>query len=284
MGGVILVGRWTPAEMAATTERLHAAGCAIGRPLLLMVDQEGGYARRLTWAPPAHTARELGVLGAASTRTEAVGAARALRKLGIDIDLAPVTDTLAPGGFLKSRSFGSSADRVGALAATFVRGLQSQRIAATVKHFPGLGTARRSTDDYKVSLAATELAPFRTALAARPQLVMVSNALYPALDGSGTAAVFSRPIVTDLLRGSFGFDGVVVSDALDAPVPYQVPHAPARALAAGVDLLLYTSGSTAHAAYVQLAGDARANAAVRTNVARAASRLAALRRWLGRSC
>src|SRR3954449_11032919 len=104
MGGVILVGRWTPAEMAATTRELHATGCAVGRPLLLMVDQEGGYARRLTWAPPDHTAGELGRLGAATTRAEAVGAARALRQAGIDIDLAPVTDTLAPGGFLRSRS------------------------------------------------------------------------------------------------------------------------------------------------------------------------------------
>ena len=57
LGGVILVGRWTPSEMRATTQELHAAGCAIGRPLLLLVDQEGGWARRLTWAAPVHTAR-----------------------------------------------------------------------------------------------------------------------------------------------------------------------------------------------------------------------------------
>jgi len=63
MGGVILVGRWRPAELLATTQQLHAAGCAAGRPLLLMVDQEGGWARRLTWANPVHTAGELGRLG-----------------------------------------------------------------------------------------------------------------------------------------------------------------------------------------------------------------------------
>jgi beta-N-acetylhexosaminidase len=284
MGGVILVGHWTPGELAAVTGQLHAAGCAIGRPLLLMVDQEGGYARRLTWAPPEHTAGELGRLGPASTRTEATGAARALRRAGIDIDLAPVTDTLARGGFLKSRSFGEDADRVGELATTFVKGLQSERVAATVKHFPGLGTARRSTDDFKVSLAATELTPFRAAIDAQPKLVMVSNASYPALDGTGVAAVFSRPIVTGLLRGSFGFGGVVVSDALDAPVPYAMAHAPARALAAGVDLLLYTGASSAHAAYLQLAGDAKADSAVRANIARASGRIAALERWLGRTC
>ncbi|MDX6486889.1 MAG: hypothetical protein QOF43_2042, partial [Gaiellaceae bacterium] len=71
IGGVILVGRWTPSEMRSTTRTLHAAGCSIGRPLLVAVDQEGGWARRLTWAAPQHTARELGGLGAARTRTEA---------------------------------------------------------------------------------------------------------------------------------------------------------------------------------------------------------------------
>jgi beta-N-acetylhexosaminidase len=284
MGGVILVGRWTPGEMAAATRQLHAAGCSTGRPLLLMVDQEGGYARRLTWAPPEHTAGELGRLGPASTRAEAIGAARALRRAGVDIDLAPVTDTLSPGGFLRSRSFGSDAHRVAALASTFVRAVQSQRVAATVKHFPGLGTARRSTDDYKVSLAATELAPFRATIDTHPKLVMVSNASYPALDGTGVAAVFSRPIVTGLLRDSFGFGGVVVSDALDAPVPYAMPHAPARALAAGVDLLLYTGSSSAHAAYEQLAADARGDGTVRASIARASARISALERWLGRTC
>jgi beta-N-acetylhexosaminidase len=284
MGGVILVGRWTPRELTATTRLLHALGCSSGRPLLVLVDQEGGYARRLTWAAPAHTARELGELGVAAARAEAAEAGRSLRAAGIDVDLAPVTDTLAPGGFLRSRSFGSDADLVGELAAAFVRAVQAQRVAATVKHFPGLGTAKRSTDDYKVSLAATELDPFRTAIAAGPQLVMVSNASYPTLDGTGVAAVFSRPIVTDLLRGTFGFRGVVVTDALDAPVPYAMPHAPARALAAGVDLLLYTGSAAAHAGYLQLAADARASTAVRADVARASARVAALARWLGRGC
>jgi beta-N-acetylhexosaminidase len=284
LGGVILVGRWTPHEMRATTDTLHAAGCAIDRPLLLLVDQEGGYARRLTWAAPAHDAGELGRLGLAATRREARAAAAALHAAGIDVDLAPVTDTLGPGGFLGGRSFGTSPSLVGRLAAAFVTTLQANGIAATTKHFPGLGTARRSTDDHVVSLAATELGPFRTAIAAGAKLVMVSSARYPALDDTGTPAVFSRPIVTDLLRGSLGFHGVVVTDALDAPAPARTPHAPARALAAGVDLLLYTGSSAAHAGFVQLAADARTSAAVRTSAVRAAAHIAALERWLGRTC
>jgi beta-N-acetylhexosaminidase len=284
LGGVILVGRWTPREMAATTQQLHAAGCAIGRPLLLLVDQEGGFARRLTWAAPEQTARELGRLGLPRTRSEARATATALRAAGIDVDLAPVTDTLRPGGFLGSRSFGSDASKVGSLAAAFIRALQAGGIAATAKHFPGLGAARLNTDDHAVSLAAADLDPFRRAIAAGAKLVMVSNASYPALDNTGTPAVFSRPIVTDLLRGTFGFTGVVVTDALDAPTPARTSHAPARALAAGVDLLLYTSGSAAHAGYVQLAGDAKASSAVRANVARAVASIRALKRWLGRGC
>src|SRR6266496_1223127 len=124
LGGLILVGRWTPAEMRATTMELHEAGCAIGRPLLLLVDQEGGWARRLTWAAPQPTARELGRLGVARTRSEARATAASLRTAGIDVDLAPVADTLAPGGFLRSRSFGSEVSAVGRLAAALIRGLQ----------------------------------------------------------------------------------------------------------------------------------------------------------------
>jgi beta-N-acetylhexosaminidase len=270
--------------MAATTQQLHAAGCAIGRPLLLLVDQEGGFARRLTWAAPEHTARELGRLGLARTRSEASATATALRAAGIDVDLAPVTDTLRPGGFLGSRSFGSDAAKVGNLAVAFIRALQAGGIAATAKHFPGLGAARLNTDDHAVSLPATDLDPFRRAIAAGTKLVMVSNAAYPALDNTGSPAVFSHPIVTDLLRGTFGFTGVVVTDALDAPTPARTSHAAARALAAGVDLLLYTSGSAAHAGYVQLAGDTQASSAVRANVARAVTKIRALKRWLGRKC
>ena len=246
MGGVILVGRWQPAEFAAVTKTLHATSCEIGRPLLILVDQEGGFARRLTWAAPWHSAAELGRLGVAQTQREAAAAASALRGAGVDVDLAPVTDTLGPGGFLRDRSFGSDPSLVARLATTFIRALQAGGVAATAKHFPGLGAARQNTDDRVVSVRTTQLGPFRSAIAAGAKLVMVSSAAYPTLDPTGTPAVFSHTIVSDLLRGSLGFRGVVVTDALDAPAAARTPNAPVRALAAGVDLLLYTSGSAAH--------------------------------------
>jgi beta-N-acetylhexosaminidase len=284
MGGVILVGRWSPAEMSATTAQLHAAGCAIGRPLLILVDQEGGFARRLTWAQPDHSEGELGHLGIGETDLEAREAGVQLRAAGIDVDLAPVTDTLGPGGFLGYRSFGSDQAVVGALAVTYVRALQADRVAATAKHFPGLGSAKQNTDDSAVTVWQTQLEPFSQAVNAGVKLVMISSAAYPRLDPTRTPAVFSRPIVTTLLRQKLGFKGVVVTDALDAPAAARAPDAPARALAAGVDLLLYTGSGAAHSAYLELARDADASPAVRANIAGAVARIHALERWLGRSC
>jgi beta-N-acetylhexosaminidase len=284
LGGVILVGRWSPAEMSRTTAQLHAAGCAVGRPLLILVDQEGGFARRLTWAQPDSSEGELGHLGIGETDLEARQAAVQLRAAGIDVDLAPVTDTLGPGGFLRGRSFGSDQAIVGALAVTYVRALQAGGVAATAKHFPGLGSAKRSTDDSVVTVWKTQLEPFIQAVNAGVKLVMVSSAAYPRLDTTGTPAMFSRPIVTTLLRRRLGFNGVVVTDALDAPAAARTPDAPVRALAAGVDLLLYTGSGAAHSAYLELARDAQASSAVRANIARAVTRIRALERWLGRGC
>lgn len=284
MGGVILVGRWTPVEFERTTARLHAASCAIGRPLLVLVDQEGGFARRLTWAEPQSSEEELGQLGIGETDRQAGEAATQLRAAGVDVDLAPVTDTLGPGGFLRGRAFGTDPALVGALAVSYIRALQAGGVAATAKHFPGLGFARQSTDDRVVSVNRTDLGPFGQAVSAGVKLVMVSSAAYPRLDPTGAPAVFSRPIVTTLLRGSLGFHGVVVTDALDAPAAARTPDAPARALAAGVDLLLYTGSAAAHAGYLELAHDAQVSATVRANIARSTKRIQALERWLGRTC
>jgi beta-N-acetylhexosaminidase len=113
---------------------------------------------------------------------------------------------------------------------------------------------------------------------------MVSSAAYPKLDPTGTPAVFSRTIVSGLLRRALGFRGVVVTDALDAPAAARTPNAPVRALAAGVDLLLYTSGSTAHRGYEQLVAATQRSAQARADLARAVANIRALKAWLGRTC
>jgi beta-N-acetylhexosaminidase len=291
VGGVILLGNgWTSRQTTASAvAHLQAVACRRGSPLLVGVDQEGGSVRRLPWAPPAESAAAMRT--AAEARAQAAAAAPLLRHAGIGIDFAPVADTIStPRSFLGTRAFGSDASLVASLAGAFVRGLQGGGVAATAKHFPGLGSAVASTDDRAVTIARSaafltpRLTPFQAAIAAGTKLVMVSNASYPALDPSGAQAVFSRAIVTDLLRDALGFDGVVVTDALDAGAVAHVEHAPARALAAGVDLLLYSRTAASEAGYASLAQDAAASATVRANLAEASRRIAALKSWLGLSC
>ena len=297
MGGVILTGHWSSqAEMASTTTRLQAAACRAGAPLLIGVDQEGGRVRRLPWAEPDDSPAALGSLDdPARVEQEAADAAGDLRLAGIDVDFAPVADVVSiPTSFLGTRSFSRDPAVASKLVPAFVRGLQSAGIAATAKHFPGLGAAAANTDDRAVVVRAGAatltrgLAPFRSAIAAGTRLVMVSSASYPALDASAVPAMFSRRIVSGLLRGQLGFRGVVVTDALDAPAAAATPHAPARAVGAGVDLLLYTGERASEFGYASLLADASASATVRAQLRTAVARIDALKQWLtaagGPSC
>jgi beta-N-acetylhexosaminidase len=290
VGGVILLGRhWTSAGVVAgAAEALQASACRTGTPLLIGVDQEGGAVRRLLWAAPTLAAAHMATTDVA--RSQAAAAARDLRRAGVGIDFAPVADVAVPGSFLGTRSFGTDPAFVAPLASAFVSGLQSGGVAATAKHFPGLGSAIVSTDDRPVTIGRSaaflqaRVAPFRWAIAAGAKLVMVSSASYPALDPTGTPAVFSRPIVTGLLRGDLAFGGVVVTDALDAPTPARTPHAAARAIAAGVDLLLYSRTLPSESGYASLVADASRSVSLRADLAAAGRRVAALKSWLGLAC
>jgi beta-N-acetylhexosaminidase len=295
VGGVILMGRaWSSSTLVSdATARLQAVACRRGEPLLIGTDQEGGSVRRFAWAPPNASAATQGT--AAEVRAQAAATASALRRAGIGIDFAPVADTAAtPASFLHSRAFGRDPAVVAQLASSFVAGLQEGGVAATAKHFPGLGSATVSTDDRPVTIGRSaaflraRLAPFKAAIAAGTKLVMISNASYPALDPAGAPAVFSRPIVTDLLRDELGFGGVVISDALDTPTPAHTPHAPSRAIDAGVDVLLYTTTPASQRAYASLVADARASASLRAELAASGVRIRALKAWLaangGPSC
>jgi beta-N-acetylhexosaminidase len=291
VGGILLLGDWPSEQQAAqAVSTLQTASCrATGSPLLIGVDQEGGSVRRFPWAPPTESAAAMRT--AATARAQGVATAAALHRAGIGIDFAPVADTIStPRSFLGTRSFGSDPSLVASLASSFVSGVQHGRVAATVKHFPGLGSAVASTDDRPVTIARSaafldaRIVPFQAAITAGAKLAMVSNASYPALDPSRVPAVFSHAIVTGILRDKLGFDGVVVSDALDAGAVVHTPHAQARALAAGVDLLLYSTTGASETGYAGLVHDATASATVRANLAAAIVRIDALRAWLGLRC
>jgi beta-N-acetylhexosaminidase len=264
VGGVILFSfnLGTPSALTATIAELQAVAAAGGNPpLLIAIDQEGGPVRRLSAGPPDLSAAAMGRLGsAAKAGSEGDATGAYLKGLGINVDLAPVLDTTTrASGWLGDRTFSGNPHVTATLGARFLAGVQrGGGVAATAKHFPGLGTAPLSTDTHHVLISTSkatldaELLPFERAIAAGVKLVMVSNAGYSAYDGSNVPAVLSRPIVDGLLREKLGFDGVVISDAMEAPGPSSRPAAPVTAIAAGVDVLLYTSETDSDVAYARI--------------------------------
>ena len=287
MGGVLLLGNnWLTAQTAArVTRQLQQAACTRGEPLLIAVDQEGGIVRRLAWAPPTEAPAEM--TGASVARAQAAGAAAALHSVGIDVDFAPVVDTpSSPLSFLGSRAFSHSRSWNAQLARAFVEGLQANGIAATAKHFPGLGLASGNTDHGRIVIGSAAwkiregLVPFASAIAAGVKLVMVSTAIYPTLDASDEPAAFSSKIVGGLLRKTLGFTGVTVTDSLTAPAAVRIPHAATRAMLAGSDLLVFGSERASERGYATLVADEATSPRLQARLTTAAARIRALKAWL----
>ena len=264
--------------------------------VLLAVDEEGGDVTRVHY-PRGSSAVGNAVLGRLDdpSLTEAGGAAiaRELVALGIGLDLAPVVDVNScdDNPVIGVRSFGADAGLAARHGAAFVRGLQAGGVAGCAKHFPGHGDTVHDSHlglprvEAPVDvLRARELVPFAAAVEAGVACVMTSHVLVPAVDPA-RPATFSSEVLA-LLRDELGFDGVVVSDALDmagASAVTGVPEAAVRALAAGVDLLCLGSETGAeryrsvHAAVVEAV---RSGRLPRGRVAEAARRVRALAgRW-----
>jgi beta-N-acetylhexosaminidase len=287
MGGVVLLGNgWLTRRTAATvTSELQQAACTRGEPLLIAVDQEGGLVRRLAWAPPTEAPAYMS--SGSVARSQAAGAAAALRSVGIDIDFAPVVDTPgAAGNFLGSRAFSHSRTWNAQMARAFVGGLQANGIASTAKHFPGLGLAGGNTDKGRIVIRAAAwklhegLLPFKSAVEAGVKLVMVSTAVYPKLDGSKRPAAFSSTIISGLLRKQVGFKGVTVTDSLTAPAADRIPHTATRAMLAGSDLLIFGAESASERGYSTLLADQAASSRLQNRLTQAAARIRALKAWL----
>jgi beta-N-acetylhexosaminidase len=210
-------------------------------------------------------------------RSSAHLAARQLRSAGVNVNLAPVADV--PAGVMASRAFSG---QVGASTQAAVEGMRSGRIAATAKHFPGLGGATVNTDDGGAT-ATPELGPFRAAIRSHVALVMLSHAVYPDLDPDRIASQ-SPLIATRLLRGELGFGGVIVTDSLEAQAVLDrsgVADAAERSVRAGADLILMTGSASWNEVFPRLLARARSSPAFRERVRRSAARVLALKRRLG---
>lgn len=290
VAGVVLFAESFPTRAAGRRliRRLQAIRrpAKLRDPLLVMVDQEGGLVKRVGGAPTA-SAAEMGERGAGFSRRQGRRTARNLRDLGVNVDLAPVLDLARPGGVIAAtdRSFGTSARRVITTAIPFAEALQAGGVAATAKHFPGFGAATENTDFAvqridlsKRRLRAAEEAPFRAFVAAGGELVMLSTAIYPAF--SERPAAFARPIATRELRRRLGFEGVSVTDALNA-VAARAFGGPAKAgiaaVRAGVDLLLFADLGSGQRARRALVRKLRAGRLDRAEFEQAAQRVLDLR-------
>lgn len=261
--GVIFFGEniTSQAQIRAVIDDLQAANeeSPIDAPLLMMTDQEGGIVRRLP-GEPVLSAKWVGA-GPHSRQlaSEAgTGAGENMLGAGMNVNLAPVLGVYRqPLDFLDQfqRSYGHDAHKVARLGAAFISAQQSTGVAATVKHFPGLGaaTASQNTDLGPVTLdlsrrklRTVDDVPYPPALAAGVDLVMASWAQYPRLDPDWPAGL-SRKIVRGRLRNQFGFSGVTITDAMEAGAitPFGTPDEnTVRAARVGMDLLLFSAKDT----------------------------------------
>jgi beta-N-acetylhexosaminidase len=259
VGGVIFFSQnvSSSAQIAGVIAELDRANASplnpVRAPLLLMTDQEGGLVRRLPGAPLL-SEREIGESAdpAAEAASAGTSAGLNLRGVGINVNLAPVLDVYRqPGDFddQYQRSYSMNPAVVAELGAGFIKAQQGVGVAATAKHFPGLGAAAQQQDTdlqpvtLNVPLATirnTDELPYRAAIAAGVRLVMVSWAVYPALDPARPAGL-SPAIVNGELRQRLGFQGVTITDALEAGAlrAYGTfSHRGLLAAEAGMDLIL----------------------------------------------
>lgn len=294
VAGVILFARNFPTRAAG--RRLIRRLQAIKRPprlrgpLLVMIDQEGGLVKRIGGAP-AVSAAEMGRRGAAYSRRQGFLTGRNLRNAGVNVDLAPVVDVGRPGGDIANteRAFGADRQTVIRTAIPFAAGLRAAGIAATAKHFPGLGAVAVNTDFAaqtidlpKRTLRRIDEAPYRSFIAAGGELIMLGTAIYPAF--SDRPAAFTRQIAKRELRGRLGFEGVTVTDAMGT-VAVSEFTSPAKATfaaaQAGVDLLLYTDYQSAIRSGNVLKRRLAAGGLKRAEFVSSAARVLALREKLG---
>jgi beta-N-acetylhexosaminidase len=225
----------------------------VRQPLLLMTDQEGGAVRRLPGGP-AKSEKQIGlsVHPASAARNAGRVAAANLRSAGLNVNLAPVLDVYRKAGnFIDEfgRSYSRDPAIVSQLGADFIQAQQGQGVAATAKHFPGLGAAARSenTDLRPVTLylrrsqiRSVDELPYRQAIAAGTKLIMVSWASYPSL-GTRRPAGLASIVVQGELRKRLGYTGVTITDALEAGALRAYGGTSQRAVmaaTAGMDLLL----------------------------------------------
>lgn len=251
IGGIVLFGRNIEnieqlAKLNNDLQRMSVDNN--GLPLFIAIDQEGGEVDRLKGhitsfpAPP-----DLGKIEPDLVKTAAAGVAKELKAVGINVNLAPVIDLAFASGIMKNRSFGSEPDQVSEKGIAVVNGHRSGGVISCVKHFPGLGRAMNDPHlapvNIEFDLAEAlefDLYPFSQSIQNHVEMIMVSHAVYPALDKENPATM-SPTIQQTLLRKTLGYRGLILTDDLEmgaVTTTDTIGNSAVKAIKAGADIVL----------------------------------------------
>ncbi|MBJ7353728.1 MAG: glycoside hydrolase family 3 protein [Thermoleophilaceae bacterium] len=289
IGGVILFTNNMPSPSVArrAIRKLQAWARAGGMPpLFVMIDQEGGIVQRLPTLPPTRTPASIGRSSnpARTGMSQGLATGRALKKYGFNVNLAPVVDVpKVRNSFLGNRAYSSSAQIVANAGCAFAGGNEKGGVAATFKHFPGLGRAGADTDFSDVKIFAPRAVidaenKAYTQCPDTPTFVMMASARYPKLG-------FNRPASLEkdayAMLAETGFKGLTITDALETPQFGPGANTARSALRAGVDVLLWGQAwSRAMTARSRLLADVKAGRVTRAQLEPGVERLVALKKQL----
>ncbi len=255
VGSVVLFGRnvESPAQLQAMTTTLHGVS---PQPLLIAIDQEGGWVNRLPRSFGIHSNHSAQYLGQQNdlTITAAQGASTAteLAKLGINLNLAPVVDVNTnptnPIIARYERSYSADPAVVAEHAKVVIDAHRPHNVLCTLKHFPGHGSSQGDTHagfvDVTDSWNVLELAPYATLIGAQATDVIMTAHIFNATLDPDHPATLSHKIITGLLREKLGYDGVVISDDMQMGAissRYDLANAVELAINAGVDMIAFSN-------------------------------------------
>ena len=223
-------------------------------PLFIAVDEEGGEVSRLAESLKLDNVGDMADIGSTGDATKAYEAMKTvgtyMASYGFNLNFAPVADVLTNENntSIGDRSFGSDATAVAGMVTSAMNGLEETGVTACMKHFPGLGDAADDThnglaviDKSLDELKQTELVPFISAIDNGANMIMVGHMSLPQIVGDNTPATMSKEVISDLLRSELGFNGVVITDAMNMGAIteyYGADEAAIKAFKAGADMVL----------------------------------------------
>jgi len=258
VGGIILFSD-NIKTIPQTSKLINDMQKVVKIPLFMSVDEEGGKISRLNSSQLMHATKIPTNLEIGNTNdtllAKKVGGilAKEISSLGFNMDFAPVADvnTNPNNPIIGDRAFGSDAAKVAEMVSSEVQGIQNENVSAVIKHFPGHGDT--STDTHKGTvvinhdinrLRSVEFKPFVSGINAGVDAVMVAHITVPNVSGADIPSTMSPMVITNILRNELGFNGIVITDALDmdAITKTMTPgKASLKAFSAGVDILLMPS-------------------------------------------